>query len=352
MLNLRRLFYRRSLALSSPSPTIISRRLQHRTPERQISQIKSLSKPSMVQETDSVPHVDRTASEPRDPNLHSLELVAVRKINSTVRLFKLRASESGVKFQPGQWLDVYLPGVDQAGGFTITSTPAHAAPVTSKQNENLNIDPSSVEEEQNQFRPYLELAVQQSPNKPAAWLWQPAPNILHSRIEVRVGGSFVWPPPTSAISTQEIQKAVLIAGGVGINPLISMISHMHHANTMPSSVEFIYATKLADGQVLFADRLLHIASNRPEQLKLKFFLTKPGERDAEPFQDIRMAGLSVSPAHRRLSSDDVLEALGDAQRDKTVCYVCGPPQMTDELVELLREQDGMSADRVLCEKWW
>lgn len=47
------------------------------------------------------------------------------------------------------------------------------------------------------MNPYLELAVQKSPdNVVAKWLWQPIPSILSSSaLQVRVGGSFVWPPP-------------------------------------------------------------------------------------------------------------------------------------------------------------
>lgn len=124
--------------------------------------------------------------------------------------------------------------------------------------------------------------------------------------------------------------------------MISIVSHLHHTNSMPRSVEFIYAAKMTDGDILFADRLLHIASARREQLKLRFFLTGAGGH--------QLRGPAIS--YRRLTSKDVLEALGESDREQTVCYVCGPPQMTDELVEFLRGQQGMSADRVLCEKWW
>jgi NAD(P)H-flavin reductase len=36
----------------------------------------------------------------------------------------------------------------------------------------------------------------------------------------------------------------------------------------------------------------------------------------------------------------------------TVFYVCGPPDMTDEIVEFLKAQDAVDPDKVLCEKWW
>jgi hypothetical protein len=63
--------------------------------------------------------------------------------------------------------------------------------------------------------PSIELAIQKSPrNPPAAWLWRPETDIIGSRLGVRVGGSFVWPPSHPSIA--EIRRLVLIAGGVGI----------------------------------------------------------------------------------------------------------------------------------------
>lgn len=136
------------------------------------------------------------------------------------------------------------------------------------------------------------------------------------------------------------------------SPLISIISHLHHTNNMPGSVEFLYTTKVTDGEMLFADRLMHIASDRRDRLKLTFFLTGGASGSGRDLPDPRLEDPAVSLIHRRLTPNDVLEALGDAQGGQTVCYVCGPPQMTDELVVFLRAQQGMSADRVLCEKWW
>jgi hypothetical protein len=63
--------------------------------------------------------------------------------------------------------------------------------------------------------PYFELAIQDSPNNPpAAWLWRPTEEIQGQEIKVRVGGSFVWPPP--AMDVDKIKRVIFIAGGVGI----------------------------------------------------------------------------------------------------------------------------------------
>ena len=104
-----------------------------------------------------------------------------------------------LKFLPGQWLDVHVPGVAKAGGFTITSSPRDAVPSYSDISSKL----------------FLELAIQKSPdNPPAAWLWQPKERIIGKELAVRVGGGFVWPPP--GINLGSIRRAVFIAGGVGI----------------------------------------------------------------------------------------------------------------------------------------
>lgn len=88
-----------------------------------------------------------------------------------------------------------MPGLPKAGGFTITSTPSEARPST-------------------HLPPYLELAVQKSSNPPAQWLWQPSDSILGTQLHVRVGGSFTWPP--QHLNPGEINRLVLVAGGVGI----------------------------------------------------------------------------------------------------------------------------------------
>lgn len=66
-----------------------------------------------------------------------------------------------------------------------------------------------------EHKPYFELAIQRSPdNPPAAWLWQPVEEIEGKEIQVRVGGSFVFPPP--GLDINKIKRVMFIAGGVGI----------------------------------------------------------------------------------------------------------------------------------------
>jgi hypothetical protein len=61
----------------------------------------------------------------------------------------------------------------------------------------------------------------------------------------------------------------------------------------------------------------------------------------------------VEHKSRRIEYGDLLDCLGpEEEREKTVVYVCGPPAMTDEFVDVLWKAPGMENRRVLCEKWW
>ncbi|KAK0728162.1 hypothetical protein B0T26DRAFT_748425 [Lasiosphaeria miniovina] len=268
-------------------------------------------------------HLERTANEPRD------------------------------LFLPGQWLDVYVPTVAKPGGFTITSAPSSAAAAR---------------------RPgYLELAIQQSPdNAPAAWLWQqPADKILGSELRVRVGGSFVWPPAPPF----EPRRAVFVAGGVGINPLMSILSALAESSRRRADVEVcvLYSVKMpsptltgaisADG-ILFLDRiaaLLGSTAQQPPPLRgaLELYLTGGGgaEQTAAPGNGrqevLACNGIDVPFSRRRITVQDIESALGH-DKESAVVYICGVPVMTDEFVRGLYSLGGLGlkTHQVLFEKWW
>lgn len=112
---------------------------------------------------------------------------------------------------------MHIPSISNAGGFTITSTPADAQALPSLDDPDASFARENVAASLAlQGRaPYVELAVQDSPSNPAAaWLWKPKQEIIGKEVNIRVGGSFVWPP--SGIDVHKVKNAVLIAGGVGI----------------------------------------------------------------------------------------------------------------------------------------
>ncbi|RGP64354.1 oxidoreductase nad-binding domain-containing 1 [Fusarium sporotrichioides] len=192
--------------------------------------------------------------------------------------------------------------------------------------------------------PYFELAVQESPgNPPAAWLWQPPSEIMGSKLQVRVGGSFVFPP--ADIPLDEIRRVVFVAGGVGINPFASMMGCIAEEDYQ-LDVRVLYSSKVpAQGLtgVLFLERIKTWFEENKISGDLKVFET--GGHDKREDE----SGFDVSK--RRFTIQDVKEAIG-GQENESVVHVCGPAGMTDEIVDGLTRDGGMDKKRVMLEKWW
>ncbi|KAJ5567662.1 hypothetical protein N7535_006968 [Penicillium sp. DV-2018c] len=332
------------------------------------------------QREDSIPHELRTAAEPRQNRLYPVRLSHIEQVNPSVRLLQFAlpppepndTNQQPFSFLPGQWLDVNIPSIAQAGGFTITSTPADAEELPPPEASGTLVEEEvdALPETESQGRqPYVELAVQDSPANPAAaWLWRPKEDILGKELSIRVGGSFVWPP--AGVSLSSVKNVVLVAGGVGINPLISILSHLNNNEphtTKPKTIRVLYSSRLPQGTastdtkldaILFLPRIRQIIRSQESshrlQISLDLFLTNLASSadliSAGSTSDITIHTGRISDADLRAA------ALGtDAELDPrgTVCYVCGPPPMTDAVVESLRQilgEDGIQ--RVLFEKWW
>jgi hypothetical protein len=263
-----------------------------------------------------------------------------------MNLSLLVPSLTSQQFLPGQWLDVYIPSITKPGGFSITSTPADACRANPflKGGEGCG--------------GYLELAVLDSPqNPPAAWLWRPATEIIGKELQVRVGGSFTWPP--SAVDISDVKRLILVAGGVGINPLMSMLRHLARTVDLPYEIIFIYTVR-SPGQpehissILFLEQLITIFGSHKVNGKLVLHLTIGSDR-LETQQDgtIETSYGRLGYRTRRVTKDDLLNALGPVcERNGSVCYICGVPSMTDELVEAARGAEGTDPRKILFERWW
>ncbi|CAK7267002.1 hypothetical protein SEPCBS119000_002316 [Sporothrix epigloea] len=270
------------------------------------------------------------------------------------------------QFRPGQWVDTFCPGITKAGGFTITSTPTKATSASPNR--------------------YIELSVKVSPENPvAAWLWQDERDILGQFLQVRVGGSFIFPPPKAPPSFVKDPSArvVFIAGGVGINPLVSMVAFLgelnmagHVAGEAGDSgceVIFLYSVRAGkhqvqedageDGdksvdvaQIPFLQRLTALYKSKAIRGHLKLFVTG-GSRS---YMDLPYNRGNVSFTRRRITTTDLDAAIldgdsgGGRKLEQTFVYICGVPTMTDAFIQHLTGKEGprLAAHAVLCEKWW
>lgn len=53
-----------------------------------------------------------------------------------------------------------------------------------------------------------------------------------------------------------------------------------------------------------------------------------------------------------ISTADVAAAVGSLDSATMSCYLCGPPPMTESLIEILVANCKLSHSQIHCEKWW
>ena len=149
------------------------------------------------------------------------------------------------------------------------------------------------------------------------------------------------------------------------SPLISVASHLHYKKP-GLAIHFLYSTKLPShkatkDEVLFLPQLLdllraHEGASQDSKLELFFTGTWDGTtvtQDDEIIRSIAKDSRHLVSAERISDTNGLPSALGPVdERAASIWYVCGPPIMTDGIVDYLRKQDGVKPDRVLCEKWW
>jgi len=145
------------------------------------------------------------------------------------------------------------------------------------------------------------------------------------------------------------------------SPLVSIFSHLMSAARRPKEIHFLYSTKVGSevdpNRILFLPRLMDLVSAAADpNVTLSLFLTDVCDGGVSEFERY-----PSNTFFRRIDENDLMTAVDGYQksssgpnqnRKNAVCYVCGPAKMTDEIVRFLKDQEGISGDRVLCEKWW
>lgn len=148
------------------------------------------------------------------------------------------------------------------------------------------------------------------------------------------------------------------------------MSHLNSQsfNAHSINVHFLYSSRLPTGfetassqavleQVLFLSRLRQIIRTQLHlqkfNISLQLFLTNLKSSLIEPSG--RPADLAIHS--RRIGEDDLRAAItdrdGKRNPQKTVSYVCGPPDMTDDMVDRLKKVlDDPEGQRIFYEKWW
>ncbi|KAJ3219755.1 hypothetical protein HDU67_009567 [Dinochytrium kinnereticum] len=265
---------------------------------------------------------------------------------------------------------VFVPHLDIVAGFSLTSTPR-------------------LLEEKN----LIELAIKKAHVNPVVrWLHEEA--TPGSLVQVRVGGGFFLEdledtphnplpsPPDEAIANSGSAKrpnyknVILIAGGVGATPLISMATHIVDRNLQSaasaratgSPMNLYRATMLYSvrhtSELLFSERLRQLAETPNSGLSVKFFISQRGPARFEPgAQDMEVEKPHdvysiVEDKHSVHYCHIDQNVLSLQWRDSVVkggsdpvIYMCGPPSMEQDVVNHLSEIKFPSSN-LFFEQWW
>lgn len=258
-------------------------------------------------------HLELTAHQFREPGAVSATVTEMEQLSGTVKGLTLKVEDENgnLSFHPGQWLDFFIPGVEKVGGFSMYSSPQTL--------ERLGT---------------LGLAVKVSTWPPAHWVHTQCK--VGDRVAFRFGGDFFYP----SLGLPEPHSLLLVAGGVGINPLFSIWLQARHlvqtaADTSPVKVQLVYSAATKEERI-FSESLDQTVSES-KVFSTTYLVTKEGEEGCTG----------------RVTKEHLREALETQHRDgvRTICYLCGPPEMTSQVSTWLGEL-GVAGEDVRYELWW
>ncbi len=230
------------------------------------------------------------------------ELVVARIFQEThdVKTFRLVAPEGGLPFdhQPGQYLNIALTidGKRVNRSYTIASSPSRSA--------------------------HCEITVKRVPGGYASH---------HLHDQVREGDRLRISAPAGrfVFTGRDCQRVVLLAGGVGITPLMSVARYLTDS-AWPGTIYFVVAVRTR-ADLIFEEELRYLERRFPN-LKLRIVLSQPDPDWSGPRGHISAALLT-----------DFVPALATSR-----VYICGPDPMMEAMRRLLGEL-GVPPDHIATE---
>lgn len=263
-------------------------------------------------------HLERTANNFRHEIISKAKVCGITSESETVKRLQLAVEDKDFTFKAGQWVDFFIPGVAVVGGFSICSSPG------------------LLEQEG-----VLELAIKHTTHPPAHWVHTQC--AVDSEVALRVGGNFFFDPQPTDPPT----NLVLVAGGVGINPLFSILLHTADLHRMRETkgtgytmgtAKLFYSAKNTD-ELLFRKQILGLTNAFPGKIACSFHVTQQNSQSSEKHQPyIKEGRICGKDLEKHISKD-------------TLWYVCGPPPMIESVSKLL-ENLGVAQGNIFFEKWW
>ena len=269
---------------------------------------------------------------------HRATILSRRQLSPTVTGVTLQIEDSKLfSFLPGQWLD-FSPapsstwryhGGKSVGGYSITSIPKSL--------------------------PRIELAIQSSRHPVATWVTSCCE--AGDSVDVRVGGTFRYKHDKN----NQQDRLLFIAGGVGINPLFSMIQQWHtEQNSLGknNSRAVLLYSSCATEELLFLNELDNLIEDAPNKFGVICTVTRQQRINNCIRENITAGKEIVSGLNKIVFQEgridqthirDAISWLNQSHDDMAIsgvntesmiadaAYVCGPPGMPESMIKILSE---------------
>ncbi|MCG6969451.1 MAG: FAD-dependent oxidoreductase [Gammaproteobacteria bacterium] len=226
----------------------------------------------------------------------------IRTLTPSVKLFEIDFGSQAFAYVPGQWVNLELQAgsADQSATFSITSTP--------------------------NGKNAIEIAVKRVEHLPTSLF-------LHEQLKIgddinisQAQGNTVLPDNIS-----QNQPMVFIAGGTGVTPFVSMLRQIYSIDRHFQAT-LLYSVTSAD-ECLFYDELYEM-EKAYESFQFLLTTTREAAHHADYFGRINSEMLKLTGLDH-----------------KAQYFVCGPPQMVDDIADLLADL-GVVESHIHYDKWW
>jgi propane monooxygenase reductase subunit len=228
---------------------------------------------------------------------------AVERLTHDIRLLRVRLIEpEQLSFQPGQYVDVRIPGTDEHRSFSMANTPTSADQLVFM----IKIYPDG------HFSGLLE------------------------RDEIEVGDELevTGPYGVFTLRASSPRRLVFIGGGAGMAPILSLLRSLDEQGSRRSATYYYGARRPED--LFHLEELQGLAERLPDFR----FVPALSEGGAEEEGWTGETGLIT----------DVVDRLEDGDLADVDAYVCGPPPMVDAAIALL-ERRGVPESHIYYDKF-